>query len=320
MLLPDLRIKNYRLFKDFELERLARVNLIAGWNNVGKSSLLEAAYLVATQDYHYALYDVLKHRGWREWFGEMSFGSLFYNYQVSSAFPVEVSSGKTFFRLVKKEQDAWVIEDGTDKVIDAVPRDKGEQRQIQDAFSPPQTRLLTGGASLADHFGEMATLWESLLLTSDEAQVVEALRLLEPQVERLAFTRRDIRVRLAGSERPVWIGDLGEGIQHLLMIVLLLVASKHKVVLIDEIDTGLHYTVLIDLWRLVFQTAKRLNVQVLATTHSWDCITAFSQAWNEVEESEGLFFRLSRKGDKIKPVVYSAERLNIAAEQGIEVR
>ena len=319
MLLPDLRIKNYRLFKEFEIERLARVNLIAGRNNAGKSALLEAAYLVATQDHLFALYSALASRGWREWAG-MSFDSLFHNYQISSASPVEVSSGKAFFRLVEKEEGGWGIEDVTGKLAGVVFRGQDIHQPVRDAFFPLQTRLLTGGTSLADRFGEMATLWESLLLTSDEAQVVEALRLLEPRVERLAFTRRDIRVRLSGSDRPVWIGDLGEGIQHLLMIVLLLVTSKHKVVLIDEIDTGLHYTVLVDLWRLIFQTAKRLNVQVLATTHSWDCIMAFGQAWNEVEEPEGLYLRLDQRKGYIRPVTYTAKDLSICAEQGIETR
>ena len=107
---------------------------------------------------------------------------------------------------------------------------------------------------------------------------------------------------------------------HLLMIALLLATSEDELVLIDEVDTGLHYTVLIDLWRLIFRTAKRLNVQVLATTHSWDCITAFSQAWNEVEESEGLYLRLDRRKDRIRSVTYTAEGLSICREQGIEVR
>jgi len=63
MLLPDLRIGNYRLFREFEIERLARGNLIAGKNNTGKSSLLEAAYLVANPDVPSALADVLEVRG-----------------------------------------------------------------------------------------------------------------------------------------------------------------------------------------------------------------------------------------------------------------
>jgi hypothetical protein len=108
--------------------------------------------------------------------------------------------------------------------------------------------------------------------------------------------------------------------RHLLMIALLLVSARGGVLLIDEMDTGLHYTVMVDLWRLVFKMAEKLDVQVLATTHSLDCITAFSEAWSEAKESDGLYLRLRRKGEQIRTVIYTAEELRIAIEQGIEVR
>ncbi|ETX02887.1 MAG: hypothetical protein ETSY2_34620 [Candidatus Entotheonella gemina] len=57
----------------------------------------------------------------------------------------------------------------------------------------------------------------------------------------------------------------------MLGLILVLVRSQDGVVLIDEIDTGLHFTVLSNMWKLVYETAKRLNVQVFATTHSNDC-------------------------------------------------
>jgi hypothetical protein len=332
MLLPDLRIKNYRLFKDFEIERLARVNLIAGRNNAGKSALLEAAYLVANQQQKYAVFDVLRSRGWIGG-SKMPFSSLFRGYWFPDEPVIEIFSGENFVKFVLEEAEVLSsgesrtplrIEYASGEPIAVKLRDEdgvgafGMTRSVP--FAKQAYLLPSGGISWPDRFSELTALWEDVLLTTGEEPVVNALRLLEQGVERLTFTRSDILIRLTDSERWIRLGDLGDGVRHLLMMALLLAIGESGVVLIDEIDTGLHYTVLVDLWRLIFQTAKRLNVQVLATTHSWDCITAFSQAWNEVDGSEGLFFRLSKKGDRIKPVVYSAERLNVAAEQGIEVR
>jgi|GEM_PF-2767527 len=48
-MLRDLAIQNYRCFKDFHIDGLARVNLIVGANNSGKTSLLEAVYLLVNQ-------------------------------------------------------------------------------------------------------------------------------------------------------------------------------------------------------------------------------------------------------------------------------
>src|SRR5205085_5473965 len=46
-MLPNLEIREFRTFRHLQIERLGRVNLIVGKNNVGKTSLLEALQLYA---------------------------------------------------------------------------------------------------------------------------------------------------------------------------------------------------------------------------------------------------------------------------------
>jgi AAA ATPase domain len=47
LIMNSLDIRNFRGFKHLQIERLSRVNLISGKNNVGKSNLLEALRLYA---------------------------------------------------------------------------------------------------------------------------------------------------------------------------------------------------------------------------------------------------------------------------------
>jgi predicted ATP-dependent endonuclease of OLD family len=69
------------------------------------------------------------------------------------------------------------------------------------------------------------------------------------------------------------------------------------------------------------EVAQQLNVQVFATTHSWDCITAFAEAIAQSEDrSVGKLFRLSRRDENIRAVEYSSDELFIAVNQSIEVR
>ena len=42
----SFRVKNFRCFKDLEINDLGRINLIAGKNNTGKTALMEAMYLL----------------------------------------------------------------------------------------------------------------------------------------------------------------------------------------------------------------------------------------------------------------------------------
>ena len=46
----SFRVKNFRCFKDLQINDLGRVNLIAGKNNTGKTALMEAMYcMLATK-------------------------------------------------------------------------------------------------------------------------------------------------------------------------------------------------------------------------------------------------------------------------------
>jgi AAA15 family ATPase/GTPase len=103
-------------------------------------------------------------------------------------------------------------------------------------------------------------------------------------------------------------------------IALSLVNCEDGMLFIDEIESGLHYSVLPDVWKLIFKTAKDLNVQVFATTHSKDCIEAFTQAAIDDEESDGMLIRLESKNGAIKAKVFDEENLKTIARRDIEVR
>ena len=96
--------------------------------------------------------------------------------------------------------------------------------------------------------------------------------------------------------------------------------SRGGFLLIDEIENGIHHTAQRDLWTMILHTAHENDIQVLATTHSWDCVRGFAQAAAEFETGKGILVRLDRDDRGLRAVVYSEEALKTAAEQGIEVR
>ena len=113
---------------------------------------------------------------------------------------------------------------------------------------------------------------------------------------------------------------MGDGMNRILAILLALVSAKDGVLLVDEIENGLHYSVQPDLWRLILHVAERANVQVFATTHSWDCIEAFQEAVTEVPGQQGFLVRLVRNEAGIKATVFDERKLTIATREEIEVR
>ncbi len=120
-------------------------------------------------------------------------------------------------------------------------------------------------------------------------------------------------------EEPLTLKSFGEGLNRLFGLALALVNCKDGVLLIDEVEGGFHYSVLPDVWKLIFKTAKDLNVQVFATTHSKDCIEAFARAAFDSPE-EGMLIRLERRGEKIVAKTIEEEMLVDAVNYEVEVR
>ena len=176
---------------------------------------------------------------------------------------------------------------------------------------------------------EMINLFNKVVLTSEENFVIEALQTIEPKIERIApgeikykqtSSRSGFRVRLSDSDKPIPIGSMGDGIWRILGLTLAIVNARNGVLLVDEIDTGLHFSAMSDMWKLISQTAKRLNVQVFATTHNSDCWTSLAAiASTETPSEEGITIQRIEKG-KPSSIVFTERQVIIAAERGIEVR
>ena len=193
---------------------------------------------------------------------------------------------------------------------------------------PPSTRCESLGPSVLDG-ANLGRLWDKVALTDHESHAVQALRLVfGDAVKRAAVIGHvlDVRngrravVRIADQERPVPLRSLGDGAVRLFGVALALANSQGGFLLIDEAENGIHHTIQRDFWRMVLLTAQENNVQVFATTHSWDCAAGFAQAAVEAEGVEGALVRLDSDGENIRAVEYSERQLHVAAEQGIEVR
>lgn len=174
---------------------------------------------------------------------------------------------------------------------------------------------------------KLSDLWDLTSLDAElKSEVIEALCLIDKRVTGIGFvddnSRRRERIPLVtmeGIEEPLPLKSMGDGMMRLFHIILALVNAKNGILLIDEFENGLHWSVQPKIWSVVFQVAEKLNVQVFATTHSRDCIAGFDKAWNTYPEL-GAFLRLDLKDGTVKATEYTSETLNDAIEMDVEVR
>ena len=190
-----------------------------------------------------------------------------------------------------------------------------------------EVRCVSLGPGLPDDY-ELQGFWDKVALTDDESRAIQSLQAIgEGNVERIAFVGEDKRrpsrhaiAKLRGHNNPVPLKSLGDGAVRLLGVALALASSRGGFLLIDEAENGIHHSVQRTFWRMVMQTAFVNDVQVLATTHGWDCVVGFAEAAAESEDVNGVLVRLERQGNEIRAVEYSEDDLNAAAKYGIEVR
>lgn len=128
----------------------------------------------------------------------------------------------------------------------------------------------------------MRRMWDAVVLEGREAEVVDAMKFVEHDLTSIHFLGAgasplgDIVLGFQPGTRRVPISSQGEGTHRLLALALSLTQLSGGVLLIDEIDTGLHWTVLEDMWKLVIDGATSGGTQVFATTHGFDCIRSLA--------------------------------------------
>lgn len=366
----SLEIRNYRNLKNLRISTLARVNLITGKNNTGKSSLLEAIAIYANKGNSRFLYELLKERG--EGYTELrktvqvdinvkSLSGLFTNREVGFTIEDRISIGEiedTLFgeqanveksislRFVKFMEEELTDSLGNSRFRRVIVNNDdtnntkiGFETRVNNALA----KLIELPAPVFRNFDELigecefirsrsidkesnSKLWDAITLTDRENYVLDALRIIEPKIERIAFIDEDRKERMAvvklkDTNSILPLRSMGDGINRILTIILALVNVENGFLLIDEFENGLHYSVQELLWKVIFILSERLNIQVFATTHSEDCISAFENILNSaIGLNSGKLLRLDNKNGTIQPMEFSADELKVANEYAIEIR
>ena len=349
-MLERLQIRNYRAFRDLEMPRLSRVNLVAGRNNAGKTSLLEAIFLLAGAGRPgLALStDILRtmqgseEQVTRESLVETLWKPLFLGFDTGRT--IEISAEHEPFGRLSLKISLEALNTVELPLKDARRTDlttpdelvftfqQGDEDEISTAaqlgtdgikFTHHQRKIpfLVGLQSARERTDRADAIRLGSLRKRKQGDVVlEALRVIEPRL-------RSIEENSASGFPMIW-GDIGlselvplavmgEGITRFASIVLTMVEVPGGVMLIDEVENGIHHSVLTDVWRMIDDASRRFGVQVFATTHSFECVHAADQA---IQTDDLALHRLEIEDDRCRCVTYERPVVAAAIRHNIEVR
>ena len=184
------------------------------------------------------------------------------------------------------------------------------------------------------HGADLVAIWNNISLTPDEDLVTSMLRSFDDKIERIApqmpfrylgmgANQSGFVIKHIDFKERVPIGSMGDGLWHLLSMAIAITQCRKGVLLIDEIDKGLHVSAMPCMWKMIINSARALDVQVFATTHSSDCVNSLAQ------QSDGLLAELERpdpvvlqriEWDRSRATPYTPRQIQIANDQQIDLR
>ncbi len=95
----------------------------------------------------------------------------------------------------------------------------------------------------------------------------------------------------------------GDAVRKITELVLVLLNMSSKVLLIDEIENGIHFTKHRELWTKLFQIVGD-DIQIFATSHSLEMIKAFNDVAYQTEfHDKAMYFEMARQQKTNKIIV-----------------
>ena len=338
-----LTIKGLRGIRDLEINDFRRVNLFVGANNCGKTTILESLFLLAGPTNPHL---PLKINNFRNFYttDENSWGVFFNKLDTSSNIKLsgELDKPKEVRNLLIKPNMTTI--DSTDGYTGSMPVVSGLileysfVKGINKKFEKfvADVTVKDGDAEFKipkDHkeelrgvfvnaktlFQDLGTRFNNIQIRKQTDRIVKILRKIEPSLIDLSLGTDGIVYCDVGLDRLVPINVMGDGMFRLLSIISAISDTQDGVVLVDEIENGFYYSSQEILWDAIFESAKEFNVQIFATTHSIECVKAFSSSSGKNNDDVRLY-RIERKDGDFRVVSYDHNVLEASLDSGWEVR
>lgn len=358
-MIESIRIRNFRGFKDIRISPLSQITLISGKNNAGKSSVLEAIFLLLAHTNDAPFAKLEQFRGisrpaegvtysiWEDLFHKMDIKNAIKiaasidgeeavstfardsRYRPSSDVVLETSNGrdaqssanenyalKTSFSMAGHKDTARYIVSGGKLILNRavralMPEDKSPRARFINSFIAN-----TDSASLAEWFS-------SLELAGSKDKIIETMRIIEPHTNDISTIAQNgsyqLYVKIGDDRMPLKLA--GDGMNRMLFIMLSILAHPQSVILIDEIETGFHYSMYAKLWEVAACAARANGCQIIATTHSYECIMGATDGTETAQMADRFsYYRIDREQDNVFIYHYPHDMVSAACDGSVEVR
>ena len=347
-MLKKLHIRNYRIFEELKIDQLRRINLIAGSNNSGKTSFLESIFLLVggraemALNGHVARFDL--EPGVRS-VGDNFWKPFFTNLDMSRSIKIEgldtIHGSLALEITAGRPSTSEILVESADGMS---ATDRPDEHTLNFSLTPPsgepvKSHIQAIGTTIRGEQPDLDIPFKAAIVLSRipngqedairlanlrkqkrEHLLLEALRVIEPKlqsVEENSASGTPLIWGDIGMKELVPLAIMGEGMSRIARLVLSISAVADGIVMVDEVENGIHHSVLPDVWAAIETAAKQFNTQVFATTHSLECVRAAHKA---LAEDDFRLHRLEFYEDGNRCVTYDPETIGAALDFNLEVR
>ncbi len=350
-MLKRLQIRNFRGFNALEIDQLSGINLIAGKNNSGKTSLLEAiSLLVGAGDARLAKnVNIIRGLELDSRVSQAMIGplwkQLFSDLDMERAIEIEgedTSHGQLALKITSERQVtpesaldlmeetsvpdyfselslAFQYSDPSGKRVESQIRVKGQEFEV----NQPTTIASLGAIILLSRTRNIrrdAVRLGQLRRKKQGSLLLKALQIVEPRLQSIEENSSSGTPMIWGDiglSELVPLSAMGEGMTQIARLVLAIASVPDGVVLVDEVENGIHHSVLPDVWRAIDEAAKQFRTQIFATTHSFECVMA---AHESLSQDRFRLHRLEANDAENRCVTYEPDAIDAAICHNLEVR
>jgi len=356
MKLYKIDINKFRSFAKLKIEDFKDINLIVGKNNCGKTSVLEAIFLsIGFSNPNLAL-SIDQFRGLLH-DGNEDFRYIFHNLDYNENIIIEtefINNSQhrkliikpTFIKTKSVEIKPNDISTNSNinsstKKIDGIEFDFSIKplKRSKDNFKKSLLQFTTKGIKVTQPedynesiFGiflrptttssDVYERLDKILVKKGEQKFIKALHHIDNRISDISLGAKNMIYFDIGIERLVPIQIMGDGIIKLLSILATIANAENRVVLIDEIENGFHFSVLNQVWESIYDAAKQYNVQIFVTTHSLECAKSFNNVQTNklLKEDVLRLYRIEKIKDEFEIFKYDSEILESSLESNWEIR
>jgi AAA15 family ATPase/GTPase len=297
-MIQNISIENFRCFDKTEIKGFSRMNLITGKNNSGKTCLLEALYFCLSQDLEGTT--TLRYNE-----GEGKTGDYLMN---------DIRKGFINFKF-----NQGVIEND----IQFRPMKFVDRKTGDDYTSNNYAKLISSVTEKSPNYSNLIELFDKASIGGLQDIVLNAVKIIDYEIAEIrtyASFPNTLFLKKVGDNKYQPINNYGDATRKIIYYVGVM-SNYTKYLLIDEIENGIHYTAQKEVWQMLFKLCQHFDIQLFATTHSHEMITAFEEVCEEYE-GEGAYFEMARhaKTNQIIGIKHEIATLEYELETNTAIR